>query len=124
MEDQRKNRVMAATVEKAIILKETVSMHQAAVYLASGGVPLDVSIRVLTTSIRRGMVDALIDRSAAHQSAKAEAPAPAPAAPSAEPTATPDEPGAQDPAPANSPKQQEFTPSWRDIVFSSGPTFR
>ncbi|ATQ74020.1 hypothetical protein CR152_05420 [Massilia violaceinigra] len=47
---------MAATVEKAILLKDTVSVHQAAIYLASGGVPLDVTGRVLTTPYRRGMV--------------------------------------------------------------------
>ncbi|MDM5179613.1 hypothetical protein PO883_20700 [Massilia sp. DJPM01] len=56
MEERRKNHAMAATVEKAILLKDTVSVHQAAIYLASGGVPLDVTGRVLTTPYRRGMV--------------------------------------------------------------------
>ncbi len=120
MEDQRKNRVMAATVEKAIILKETVSMHQAAVYLASGGVPLDVSIRVLTTSIRRGMVQATLDALPPLQDRDSPGAVPAPEPATAEPA----EP-APEAAPAAAPaKPEAFTPSWREIVYSSGPTFR
>lgn len=99
MEERRKNHAMAATVEKAILLKDTVSVHQAAIYLASGGVPLDVTGRVLTTPYRRGMVRSGVSDEAytslpatPAQPARAQAApaAPAPAtAPAAAPAAAP-----------------------------------
>ena len=143
MDDRRKNLAMAATVEKGIILKETVSMHQAALYLASGGVPLDVSVRVLTTPFRRGMEIPNLEQqqamaaapeglpasfpnqSAANPAAPAQpvqaqgvpARAPVPSQPQVQPQV---QPQAQ-PAPAPPPVRK---PSWREIVYSSGPTFR
>lgn len=96
MEERRKNHAMAATVEKAILLKDTVSVHQAAIYLASGGVPLDVTGRVLTTPYRRGMV-----RSGISDAAYANLPAtpvPQPAA-AAQPASAP-APAARAAAPA------------------------
>ena len=95
MEERRKNHAMAATVEKAILLKETVSVHQAAIYLASGGVPLDVTGRVLTTPYRRGMVrSGVSDEAYANLPATPPQPARAPAAPVAQAAA---------PAPAPAP---------------------
>ncbi|MDQ1833093.1 hypothetical protein [Massilia scottii] len=108
MEERRKNHAMAATVEKAILLKDTVSVHQAAIYLASGGVPLDVTGRVLTTPYRRGMVRSGVSDEAyttlpatpAAPPVRAPAAAPAPmAAPAAAPAPTP----APAPAPAAAP---------------------
>ncbi|WP_187362969.1 hypothetical protein [Massilia aquatica] len=99
MEERRKNHAMAATVEKAILLKDTVSVHQAAIYLASGGVPLDVTGRVLTTPYRRGMV-----RSGVSDAAYANLPAtPVPPAPPAPPVPAPAAPVARAPAAAPAP---------------------
>jgi pyruvate/2-oxoglutarate dehydrogenase complex dihydrolipoamide acyltransferase (E2) component len=104
MEERRKNHAMAATVEKAILLKDTVSVHQAAIYLASGGVPLDVTGRVLTTPYRRGMVRSGVSDEAYTRlpaTPLPATPASAPAAPAARTAApTPAAPAAPVPAPA------------------------
>ncbi|MDQ1920082.1 hypothetical protein [Massilia pseudoviolaceinigra] len=98
MEERRKNHAMAATVEKAILLKDTVSVHQAAIYLASGGVPLDVTGRVLTTPYRRGMV-----RSGVSDEAYTTLPATPAAAPVRAPAAAPTPVAAPAAAPAPAP---------------------
>ena len=125
MNKQRKDKAMAATVERGIMLKDTVSMHQAAIFLASGGVPMEVAVRVLTTPYRRMMQES--DDATAPQPTDALAPQQVPAqvpAPDASPDATPmarhgPEPGART-APE---RRQSAQPDWRDIIYSSGATF-
>lgn len=151
MEERRKNHAMAATVEKAILLKDTVSVHQAAIYLASGGVPLDVTGRVLTTPYRRGMVRSGISDEAYTMlpatpvpqphvpAAAAAAPAPVSApvqapVPVAEAAAAPALPqplraAGAEPESVTVPLMVPGAPpaapsSWRDIIHSAGPTFR
>ena len=55
MVQERKNRLLAYRVEKGLIVQKTVSTKAAAAYLASHGVPLHVSIRVLSTANKREM---------------------------------------------------------------------
>lgn len=115
MEERRKNHAMAATVEKAILLKDTVSVHQAAIYLASGGVPLDVTGRVLTTPYRRGMV-----RSGISDAAYANLPAtpvPQPAA-AAQPASAP-APAARAAAPAVPVPAPAATPAAAPVAVSA-----
>ena len=126
MEERRKNHAMAATVEKAILLKDTVSVHQAAIYLASGGVPLDVTGRVLTTPYRRGMVrSGVSDAAYANLPATPVPPAPpvrAPAVPVAPaPAAAPAASPAPAPAPAPVPAAT-VAPSPEPVVQVAAPS--
>lgn len=61
MVQERKNRLMAYRVEQALGVQKVVSTKAAAAYLANYGIPMHVSIRVLSTPNRRdvsGHVDA------------------------------------------------------------------
>ena len=53
MVQERKNRLMAYRVEKGLMLQKQVSTKAAATYLATYGVPMHVSVRVLTTTNKR-----------------------------------------------------------------------
>ncbi|MBC7684805.1 MAG: hypothetical protein H7176_06205 [Bdellovibrionales bacterium] len=53
MVQERKNRLLAYRVEKGLMVQKTVSTKAAAAYLASHGVPLHVSMRVLSTANKR-----------------------------------------------------------------------
>jgi hypothetical protein len=55
MVQERKNRLMAYRVERGLIVQKTVSTRAAAAYLANYGVPMHVSMRVLSTPNRRDM---------------------------------------------------------------------
>ena len=56
MVQERKNRLMAYRVEQALIVQRTVSTKAAAAYLANYGIPMYVSVRVLSTAKRRDML--------------------------------------------------------------------
>ena len=49
MVQERKNRLMAYRVEKGLMVQKQVSTRAAASYLANYGVPMHVSVRVLTS---------------------------------------------------------------------------
>ncbi|MES2315962.1 MAG: hypothetical protein V4631_00575 [Pseudomonadota bacterium] len=53
MVQERKNRLMAYRVEQGILVQKNVSTRAAAAYLANYGVPMHVSMRVLSTGKRR-----------------------------------------------------------------------
>jgi hypothetical protein len=53
MVQERKNRLMAYRVEKGLMVQKQVSTRAAAAYLATYGVPMHVSVRVLTSSKKR-----------------------------------------------------------------------
>lgn len=53
----RKDRMTAIRVEKGLLIQQSSSTREAAAYLASKGVPLQVAQRVLTTPHRRDMRD-------------------------------------------------------------------
>ena len=53
MVQERKNRLMAYRVEKGLLVQQMVSTRAAAAYLANYGVPVHVSIRVLSTANKR-----------------------------------------------------------------------
>ena len=53
MVQERKNRLMAYRVEKGLMVQKQVSTKAAATYLATYGVPMHVSVRVLTTTNKR-----------------------------------------------------------------------
>jgi 2-keto-4-pentenoate hydratase/2-oxohepta-3-ene-1,7-dioic acid hydratase in catechol pathway len=53
MVQERKNRLMAYRVEKGLMVQKQVSTKAAATYLATYGVPMDVSVRVLTSNNKR-----------------------------------------------------------------------
>ncbi len=55
MVQERKNRLMAYRVEKGLLVQKHFSTKEAAAYLANFGVPMHVSIRVLSTNNRRDM---------------------------------------------------------------------
>lgn len=51
----RTNRQMALNVERGLYMQRTSSTGRAAAYLAAYGVPVDVALRVLTTTLKRDM---------------------------------------------------------------------
>ena len=53
MVQERKNRLMAYRVEKGLLVQKQVSTRAAAAYLATYGVPMHVSVRVLTSANKR-----------------------------------------------------------------------
>ncbi len=55
MVQERKNRLMAYRVEQGLVVQKKVSTRAAAAYLANYGVPMHVSIRVLSTPNKREM---------------------------------------------------------------------
>ena len=55
MVQERKDRLMAYRVEKGLIVQKALGTKAAAAYLADFGVPMHVSVRVLTTSNKRDM---------------------------------------------------------------------
>lgn len=55
MVQERKDRLLAYRVEKGLMVQKMVSTKAAAAYLANFGVPMHVSVRVLTTANRRDM---------------------------------------------------------------------
>ena len=55
MVQERKNRLMAYRVEQALMVQKTVSTKAAAAFLANYGVPMHVSMRVLSTPNKRDM---------------------------------------------------------------------
>jgi hypothetical protein len=57
MVQERKNRLMAYRVEKGLLVQKMVSTRAAAAYLANYGVPVHVSIRVLSTANKRAPSD-------------------------------------------------------------------
>ena len=57
MVQERKNRLMAYRVEKGLIVQKQVSTRAAAAYLATFGVPMHVSVRVLTSANKRAFSD-------------------------------------------------------------------
>lgn len=59
MVQERKNRLMAYRVEQGLLVQKQVGTRAAAAFLANYGVPMHVSIRVLSTPHKRDMSDAL-----------------------------------------------------------------
>lgn len=57
MVQERKNRLMAYRVEQGLFVQKTVSTRAAAAYLANYGVPMHVSVRVLSTNNKRSATD-------------------------------------------------------------------
>jgi hypothetical protein len=57
MVQERKNRLMAYRVEKGLLVQQMVSTRAAAAYLANYGVPMHVSIRVLSSTNKRAPND-------------------------------------------------------------------
>lgn len=55
MVQERKNRLMAYRVEKGLMVQKKVSTRAAAAYLATYGVPMHVSVRVLTGQKKRAL---------------------------------------------------------------------
>jgi hypothetical protein len=55
MVQERKNRLMAYRVEQGLYVQKRESTRAAAAYLANYGVPMHVSIRVLSTPHKRDM---------------------------------------------------------------------
>ena len=55
MVQERKNRLMAYRVEKGLMVQKQISTRAAAAYLANYGVPMHVSVRVLTTANKRDL---------------------------------------------------------------------
>jgi hypothetical protein len=55
MVQERKNRLMAYRVEQGLLVQKKVGTRAAADYLANYGVPMHVSIRVLSTPNKREM---------------------------------------------------------------------
>lgn len=55
MVQERKNRLMAYRVEQGLQIQKMVSTRAAAAYLANYGVPMHVSVRVLTSDKKRNM---------------------------------------------------------------------
>ena len=55
MVQERKNRLMAYRVEQGILVQKNGSTRAAAAYLANYGVPMQVSMRVLSTGKRRNL---------------------------------------------------------------------
>ena len=53
MVQERKNRLMAYRVDKALMIQKQGSTKAAATYLATYGVPMHVSVRVLTSANKR-----------------------------------------------------------------------
>ena len=53
MVQERKNRLMAYRVEMGLMVQKQVSTRAAAAYLATYGVPMHVSVRVLTSPNKR-----------------------------------------------------------------------
>ena len=53
MVQERKNRLMAYRVDKGLWVQKNFSTREAAAYLANYGVPLHVSMRVLSTTNKR-----------------------------------------------------------------------
>ena len=58
MVQERKNRLMAYRVEQGLYVQKQESTRAAAAYLANYGVPMHVSMRVLSTPNKRDMVAA------------------------------------------------------------------
>ena len=59
MVQERKNRLMAYRVEKGLMVQKQVSTRAAAAYLATYGVPMHVSVRVLTSNKKRAFEEHL-----------------------------------------------------------------
>ena len=59
MVQERKNRLMAYRVEKGLMVQKQASTRAAAAYLATYGVPMHVSVRVLTSPKKRAYVEHL-----------------------------------------------------------------
>lgn len=57
MVQERKNRLMAYRVEQGLMVQKHVSTRAAAAYLANYGVPMHVSMRVLSTANKRAQSD-------------------------------------------------------------------
>jgi hypothetical protein len=57
MVQERKNRLMAYRVDKGLMIQQEVSTRAAAAYLANYGVPMHVSVRVLSTANKRPFAD-------------------------------------------------------------------
>ena len=57
MVQERKNRLMAYRVEQGLYVQKRESTRAAAAYLANYGVPMHVSIRVLSTPNKRDMTE-------------------------------------------------------------------
>ena len=55
MVQERKDRLLAYRVEKGLFVQKTISTKAAAAYLANHGVPMHVSVRILTTDNKREM---------------------------------------------------------------------
>ena len=55
MVQERKNRLMAYRVEQGLMVQKQLGTRAAAAYLANYGVPMHVSMRVLSTTNRRDM---------------------------------------------------------------------
>ena len=55
MRQVRKDRHTALKVEKGLLIQRCSTTQDAAQYLLARGVPMDVSVRVLTTTRRRDM---------------------------------------------------------------------
>lgn len=55
MVQERKNRLMAYRVEQGLQIQKAVSTRAAAAYLANYGVPMHVSVRVLSSDKKRNM---------------------------------------------------------------------
>ena len=53
MVQERKNRLMAYRVDKGLMVQKQISTRAAASYLATYGVPMHVSVRVLTSPKQR-----------------------------------------------------------------------
>ena len=61
MVQERKNRLMAYRVDIGITVQRQVSTRAAASYLATYGVPMHVSVRVLTSPGKRRMTEATME---------------------------------------------------------------
>ena len=55
MVQERKSRLMAYRVDKALMIQKQGSTKAAAIYLATYGVPMHVSVRVLTSANKRAI---------------------------------------------------------------------
>lgn len=55
MVQERKNRLMAYRVEQGLVVQKLAGTRAAAAYLANYGVPMHVSMRVLSTNNKRDM---------------------------------------------------------------------
>jgi hypothetical protein len=55
MVQERKNRLMAYRVEQGLFVQKQAGTRAAAAYLATYGVPMHVSVRILSTTNKRDM---------------------------------------------------------------------